>query len=239
MAAAGGADGADSSSDDERFQDSDDEGESDVEPEIPDTGAAPPAAAAIATGEGAFAGVAPAHTAGAGRLDDLPDLEMPARKRAATTAAVIVADDDDKGFFINMQRNPEMYKHIVVSQDQKYWSCNFCYPRAAKDDWELTHGKASKINAHIDTMKHQRSTEGLRQATLSFVPELDQAHFEALLMEALSPRFEYPTLVPLWRTPATPITPVQLAGEPTARPSLPAAATTTTPAATTAFTASW
>ena len=46
------------------------------------------------------------------------------------------------------------------------------------------------------------------------------------------PRSLKPTLLPAWRRPPTPMTPGQLAGEPTASPTpLPAAATTTTPAA--------
>jgi hypothetical protein len=59
-------------------------------------------------------------------------------------------------------------------------------------------------------------------------------------MATSGPMLEKPTLVPTWRTPATAITPLQLAGVPTASPaSLPAAATTTTPAAVSWLIASW
>src|SRR5882672_12061108 len=47
------------------------------------------------------------------------------------------------------------------------------------------------------------------------------------------PRLLNPTFVPLWRRPTIPIAPVQFAGESTGPPSLPAATTTSTPAAVT------
>src|SRR5882757_903642 len=50
---------------------------------------------------------------------------------------------------------------------------------------------------------------------------------------ASGPRLLNPTLVPIWRIPAIPATPTQLAGESTGPPSLPAEITTVTPAATT------
>ena len=54
------------------------------------------------------------------------------------------------------------------------------------------------------------------------------------------PKSEKPTFRPAWRSPATAITPVQLAGEPTGPPALlPAAATMTAPRASTSFTAAW
>ena len=179
---------ADSSSDDERIQDSDDDGESDVELELSDTVAAPAAAAAA---QAAVARATPAAGARAaagihGDLDALPDLEMPSRKRAATTdAAIFIADDDDKGFLGTMNRDPDFYKHIVVSKDKKRWSCKFCYATAVEADWPLTYGKTSRINEHIETKMHQKSKDGMRQASFTFVPELDQAHFEALLVDAI------------------------------------------------------
>ena len=47
------------------------------------------------------------------------------------------------------------------------------------------------------------------------------------------PRLLKPTLVPVWRSPAIPATPLQLAGESTGPLSLPAETTTSTPCATT------
>src|SRR5882757_6860658 len=52
---------------------------------------------------------------------------------------------------------------------------------------------------------------------------------------ASGPRLLNPTLVPIWRIPAIPATPAQLAGESTGQPSLPAEITTVTPAATTSL----
>ena len=54
------------------------------------------------------------------------------------------------------------------------------------------------------------------------------------------PRSLNPTLVPAWRSAATPTTPLQLAGAPTGPPSLlPAAATIITPRAVISSTAAW
>ena len=70
-------------------------------------------------------------------------------------------------------------------------------------------------------------SKGLRQAPLKLM------QLPAGALSATSgPRLENPTLVPMWRTPATAMTPLQLAGVSTARPSaLPAEMTTVTPAA--------
>ena len=77
--------------------------------------------------------------------------------------------------------------------------------------------------------------------------EYRQALFNAVLMQlppgALivisGPMSEKPTLVPMWRSPATPITPAQSAGMLTECPALlPADATTTPPTALICATAS-
>src|SRR4030042_3251654 len=60
------------------------------------------------------------------------------------------------------------------------------------------------------------------------------------LSATAGPSDEKPTFVPAWRSPATAITPLQLAGLATAWPEeLPADATITVPAAVASSTASW
>src|SRR6185437_4248787 len=56
------------------------------------------------------------------------------------------------------------------------------------------------------------------------------------LRDTCGPRLLKPTLVPTLRSPATPATPLQLAGEPTGPPSLPAEATISPPLATSSVT---